>query len=95
MPYFDIFPPGTIAQVEKRLEERNGKPAIRCLIRDKWLAPKPEELVRQLWLEHLHRFYGYSINRLAVEVPVTFGRDTSKRADIVIWDLTGRPSPIA
>lgn len=83
---FDIFPPTTVANVEKRLELRDGKAVIRCLIRDKWLTAKPEEIVRQLWLEHLHRRYGYPINRLAVEVPVTFGRDTSKRADIVIWD---------
>lgn len=52
------FPPGTIAQVEKRLGEKNDKAAIRCLIRDKYFAAKPEEIVRQLWLEHLHRFYG-------------------------------------
>lgn len=79
---FDIFPPTTVANVEKRLELRDGKPVIRCLIRDKWFAAQPEEIVRQLWLEHLHRRYGYPINRLAVEVPITFGRDTSKRADI-------------
>jgi type I restriction enzyme M protein len=83
---FDIFSPTTVAQVEKRTEIREGRGVIRCLIRDKWFAAKPEEIVRQLWLEHLHRRYGYPINRLAVEVPVTFGRDTSKRADIVIWD---------
>jgi type I restriction enzyme M protein len=68
------------------MEVRNEKLFIRCLVRDKWFAAKPEELVRQLWLEHLVRFYKYPIHRLAVEVPVTFGRDSSKRADIVIWD---------
>jgi type I restriction enzyme M protein len=83
---FDIFPSTTVAMVEKRIEMRNGKPFIRCLVRDKWFAAKPEEIVRQLWLEHLVRHYKYPVSRLAVEVPVTFGRDTSKRADIVIWD---------
>jgi type I restriction enzyme M protein len=83
---FDIFPPTTVSMVEKRIEMRNDKPFILCLIRNKWFAAKAEEIVRQLWLEHLHRRYGYSLARLAVEVPVTFGRDTSKRADIVIWD---------
>ena len=34
----------------------------------------------------LTKHYGYPINRLAVEYPITFGRDTSKRADIVIFD---------
>ncbi len=83
---FDIFPPTTVSMVEKRIEMRNGKPFVRCLVRDKWFAAKPEEIVRQLWLEHLVRHYKYPVNRLAVEVPITFGRDTSKRADIVIWD---------
>lgn len=57
--------------VEKRIEMRNGKPFILCLVRNKWFAATPEEIVRQLWLEHLHRRYGYSLARLAVEVPVT------------------------
>ena len=82
----DLFPPSVVAHVEKRLEERNGKIQVRCLVRDKWLAAKPEEVVRQLWLEHLVRHYKYPVSRLAVEVPVTFGRDSSKRSDIVIWD---------
>ena len=85
----DLFPPGTVANVEKRFEptsEKTGKPAIRCLVRNKYVPAKPEEIVRQLWLEHLIRFYKYDVRRLAVEYPITFGRDTSKRADIVIFD---------
>ncbi len=82
----DFFPPTVIANVEKRLADKDGRPVIRCLVRDKQFAAKPEEIVRQLWLEHLVRAYKYDVRRLAVEVPVTFGRDTSKRADIVIWD---------
>lgn len=82
----DFFPPTVVANVEKRLTDKDGKPVIRCLVRDKLIAAKPEEIVRQLWLEHLVRHYKYDVRRLAVEVPVTFGRDTSKRADIVIWD---------
>ncbi len=30
--------------------------------------------------------YGYPAKRIAVEYPITFGRDSSKRADIVIFD---------
>ena len=82
----DLFPPGTVANVEKRLSERDGKPVILCLVRNKHLVAKPEEIVRQLWLEHLIRYYKYDVRRLAVEVPITFGRDSSKRADIVILD---------
>ena len=47
---------------------------------------KQEELVRQLWLHRLSRRYAYPLNRIAVEYPVTFGRDSSKRADIVLFD---------
>jgi hypothetical protein len=82
----NFFPPTVVANVEKRLADKEGKPVIRCLVRDKQLAAKSEEIIRQLWLEYLVRHYKYDVRRLAVEVPVTFGRDTSKRADIVIWD---------
>ncbi len=82
----DLFPPGTVANVEKRLADKDGKPTILCLVRNKHISAKPEEIVRQLWLEHLVRFYKYDVRRLTVEVPVTFGRDSSKRADIVILD---------
>ena len=50
------------------------------------IAAKPEEFVRQLWLQRLHNHFGYPLARLAVELSVTFGRDTSKRADIVVFD---------
>jgi hypothetical protein len=38
------------------------------VLREKLLAPKPEELVRQLWLEHLIRFYETPASRLVIEV---------------------------
>lgn len=57
-----------------------------CLVRKKEILAKPEEIIRQLWLQRLKQRYGYAISRLAVEYPITFGRDTSKRADIVIFD---------
>lgn len=52
----------------------------------KEILAKSEEVVRQLWLQRLTQRYGYPISRLAVEYPITFGRDTSKRADIVVFD---------
>ncbi|MGB8368125.1 MAG: type I restriction enzyme HsdR N-terminal domain-containing protein [Limisphaerales bacterium] len=76
----DFFPPTVVANVEKHLADKDGKPVIRCLVRDKLFAAKPEEIVRQLWLEQLVRAYKYDVRRLAVEVPITFGRDTSERA---------------
>lgn len=82
----ELFGKKAIAAVEKSLSERNGKNYVTCLVRSKEVVAKPEELVRQLWLQKLHVFYKYPLARLAVEYPITFGRDSSKRADIVVMD---------
>lgn len=68
--------------------EVRGKPAdfVACLVRGKEVQLKPEERTRQLWLDHLINKLGYAPTRIAVEYPITFGRDTSKRADIVVFD---------
>ena len=65
-----------------------GKPStyITCLVRDKAVQLKPEERTRQLWLSRLINQYSYPASRIAVEYPITFGRDSSKRADIVVFD---------
>jgi type I restriction enzyme M protein len=76
------------------LDERSFQKEIRgkqvtyvtCLVRDKDVQLKPEERNRQLWLFRLIEKLGYSPSRIAVEYPITFGRDTSKRADIVVFD---------
>ena len=39
-----------------------------------------------LWRAALTTQYHYPVSQLAVEYPITFGRDSSKRADIVIYD---------
>ena len=58
---------------------------IRCLIRDKDIQLKPEEIVRQLYATRLIEQYGYPKKRLAFEYSVSFGRE-KKSADIVIFD---------
>ena len=65
-----------------------GRPAthVVCAIRNKAVLLKPEERTRQLWLSRLLGHYGYPASRIAVEYPITFGRDSSKRADIVVFD---------
>jgi len=47
----------------------------------------PEEIVRQLFLFELtdKNFYGYPVQKIKTETTVTFGRDTKKRADIVVY----------
>jgi type I restriction enzyme M protein len=72
--------------LEAILFEKNDRLYFRCLVRNKDILAKPEEAVRQLWILRLTKHYGYPVSRLAVEYPITFGRDTSNRADIVIFD---------
>lgn len=70
------------------LRENRGKqvPYVTCLVRDKEVQLKPEERTRQLWLARLIDKLGYARSRIAIEYPITFGRDSSKRADIVVFD---------
>ena len=72
--------------IEQSLFDKGGKTYIKCLIRGKEVQAKKEEVVRQLWLKRLLGHYGYPRDRLTVEYPITFGRDSSKRADIVVFD---------
>jgi type I restriction enzyme M protein len=81
-----LFEAAAIRAVEAMLVQKNGKPYLKCQVRGKDLQAKPEEIVRQLWIYRLINRYKYPINRLTVEYPITFGRDTSKRADIVVFD---------
>jgi type I restriction enzyme M protein len=66
------------------------KPYITCLIREKEILLKPEEIVRQLYLAKLLRQYHYPKERITVEHPVSFGRE-KKSADIVVFD-SDRPT---
>jgi len=81
-----LFTPHLLQTIEASLFDKNGKPYLKCLATGKDRAAKPEEIVRQLWLYRLIHEYGYPPSRLTIEYPITFGRDTSKRADIVIFD---------
>lgn len=75
-----------IVAVEAMLTEKNGKIFLKCQVRGKDILAKPEEIIRQLWLHRLIHNYGYPVQRLSLEYPITFGRDSSKRADIVVFD---------
>lgn len=83
------FEPTEIEALEQAifLKETRGKqlPYVLCLIRQKHIQLKPEEIVRQLFLLRLMKQYDYPIERIGVEVPIAFGSQT-KRADIVIFD---------
>jgi len=81
-----LFDTAAIKAVESLLSQRNGKHYLKCQVRGKEVVAKPEEVVRQLWIHRLVHRYNYPLARLTVEYPITFGRDSSKRADIVILD---------
>jgi type I restriction enzyme M protein len=80
------FAVADIQKIESSLFDKNGKAYIKCLITDKDRQAKPEEIIRQLWLHRLIHHYGYPKERITIEFPITFGRDSSKRADIVVFD---------
>src|SRR5215831_2933204 len=82
----DIFSAKSIAAVEAALTEKNGKYYLKCRGRAKEVLAKSEEIIRQLWLYRLEHEYHYPSTRIALEYPITFGRDSSKRADIVVFD---------
>lgn len=92
---FVLFSEADNRALEERtiVREVRGKPSshVICLVRKKEVQLKPEERNRQLWLARLIEQYGYPLSRIQVEYPITFGRDTSKRADIVIFD-SDRPT---
>lgn len=60
-----LFNLKTIRAVETALLEKNGKYYLKCPVRGKEIQVKPEEVVRQLWIQRLLLDYGYSLSRLA------------------------------
>ncbi len=80
------FSDDAIKEIEAALFDKNDKAYLKCLVTGKERQAKPEEIVRQLWIQRLTKHYNYPVSRLNIEYPITFGRDTSKRADIVVFD---------
>ncbi len=73
------------AQVFSKMIRGKATPFVRCIVRDKDIQLKPEEIVRQLYAARLIHGYGYPKQRLAFEYAVNFGRE-KKSADIIIFD---------
>jgi type I restriction enzyme M protein len=82
--------------------KRDAKGRLECPLMNNgaggWREPKPEELVRQAFILHLHHHYGYAFDQMLDEQKTQSGRKSS-RADIAIWDTPAvrnqkpRPSP--
>ena len=67
-----------------RIFAKGGKPYLKCWATDKERPAKPEEIVRQLYIQKLIKHYGYPKERLRIEKEVYFGSTVhEKRADIV------------
>lgn len=92
------FSSAQIEALENRIidKEIRGKvtPHVVCLVRNKEIKLTPEEVVRQLFIDSLHQKYGYPLSRMQCEWVVTQGSDsTSKRADVVIFDVDRPTEP--
>ena len=82
--------------------KRDAKGRLACPLMNNgtggWRAPKPEELVRQAFILHLHHHYGYAFEQMLDEQKIQAGRKSTK-TDIAIWDTPDarnrkpRPSP--
>ena len=90
--HLSLFKNKNIEDLENRIEEKKGKAYINCIIRNKAIQLKPEEIVRQLYTQRLIEFYGYPKKRIVFEYPVNFGRE-KKSADIVIFDKDRPDTP--
>ncbi len=80
-----LFTEPEIKDLESKIISKDSKAYINCIIRDKEIQLKPEEIIRQLYAAKLIDKYGYPKKRVKFEHPVSFGREV-KSADIVIFD---------
>ncbi|MYA69244.1 N-6 DNA methylase [Candidatus Poribacteria bacterium] len=83
--HLDLFHASEIQSLRQRIEGNQKTPIAYCSIRGKAVQLKPEELIRQLYVERLLNQYHYPRERVRFEHLVNFGRE-KKRADIVILD---------
>lgn len=81
------FSDEAINAIEDNIVLKNGKTYVKCLVRNKDILLKPEEIVRQLYIYKLVHEYGYPVERMELERVINFGRE-KKRADIVIFSKT-------
>src|SRR4051812_34735787 len=85
-PYgLNIFMPEKIRELENKIFWKDSKPYVVCLIRNKEVLLKSEEIVRQLYVLVLLENYNYPKSRIKLKHPIHFGRE-KKSADIVIFD---------
>ena len=88
------FETATILETLKITEQERGKFFVhdllsgqeRVVFDEKKQKGRPEEIVRQLWLHKLRKFYKYPKERMAIEKSIHFGREIhAKAADIIVY----------
>ena len=86
------FSTEAINALEERIQEKDlgegVKPYAQCIIRNKEILIKPEEIIRQLFTEKLMNEYGYPKDNIVFEHPVkSVGRTKEETdfADIVVF----------
>lgn len=80
-----LFDRKLVDELESKIILKNANPYVVCVIRDKEIILKPEEVVRQLYTMKLLKEYGYPKQRIKFEHAINFGREV-KSADIVVFD---------
>jgi type I restriction enzyme M protein len=80
-----LFSKELVEELEQKTTLRDGKPYVVCVIRNKEIILKPEEVIRQLYAMKLLEDFGYPKRRIKFEHAIHFGREI-KSADIVIFD---------
>jgi len=88
---FEEYRPEEVLEIS---EKEKGKYYINCLKRNKDILvfnaeknlAKPEEIIRQLWIHKLNKYYGYSLERIDLEKDIRFGHEIhAKAADVVVY----------
>lgn len=95
---FENIKPDEVLEIFKKPASpaggEKGKFYLKCFKRDKELLvyneakniSRPEEIIRQLWLQKLTKYYNYPLERIDLEKSINFGREVhEKAADIIVY----------
>ncbi len=96
---FENIKPDEVLEI---FEKEKGKFYLKCFKRNKEILvfneeknlSKPEEIIRQLWLHKLTKYYNYPLERIDLEKSINFGREVhEKAADIIVYHKDKKISP--
>lgn len=85
-----LFTDAEVKEIENNIKEENGKYYITSVLNNKTKIAKPEEIVRELWINRLINEYKYSRERINTEYEVIFGSKEGGFADIVIFNVNAQ-----